>query len=860
MSEELMIQKKIYTEDEKIRAAYALNMCTVSVSQIIDYNDAYILEQEYEAILNNLNLQQIPKDEALLRILVELLNTISFFKIQDIRKKQIEKKYQDDMKNAIWSAIPNIGVIVTSGNPIAIGISLATQVGSGYINYRRAKAQGQSAKQDSEIELQITALEQFNALKRELFTTAWRLAAEYGFEDRFRLSERQIKQYNEILMDSDEFRKYARLDAIKDKFDAYPPFWYFIGHTACYIAEKIDDEETKMQYRRLAKSHFDHYEELNKYNILREDQITASFALEYVDLLFLEKERDNNKICELLEIAKNSAGNHFDVLQLCVISYLRIGKSKEAALIMRMLVNEDYNTVINSQLLSGYYVRTRNVPEYTVLRSRVSPRYLYPMPTREVTDYKVFNEIFEDQQRKIMKEKLKKTLLGVLNKYNEEVNKKTSVFDLEHDYPQDYFADTDRSKHMRITTARQTYENTVKWNYYLNRMRTMNLQLEYTNAFEELFTDLFKCKFCADKVLQDSLVENVSHNICKNKNIVNSVQEKIENGEYDIHCYEKIQKTGLNLYVIQAFEILYQRVCSQIESMTINDLVCLEGDLISLCNRVGIELPEVVVADTESYDDDDFSENFKFDVSLFGNKAVIERNNVNYLNEMLRYIKDKMSRINISEQSNSVIYKDCIDFERYFNNSIFEEYPALKANALMVLKDNTESKFDLIFTTEGIVYVLRDKVRKKAPYKEISFVRDSLDLYGKKYKNADLDLAALYEMIQGFGHKFIGNLERKTDYFEGIADGKKLNEWFKRQPNAMNDTVTRAYAWPISELMEHMGFVIEKELDRNTHIIQFYYDNESGNIMDYRIVEFEKLDAVFASKLNKAGGVIKVGR
>ena len=43
-------------EIEKIRAAYALNVCAVSVSQIVDYNDQYILDQEYENTLNNLNL------------------------------------------------------------------------------------------------------------------------------------------------------------------------------------------------------------------------------------------------------------------------------------------------------------------------------------------------------------------------------------------------------------------------------------------------------------------------------------------------------------------------------------------------------------------------------------------------------------------------------------------------------------------------------------------------------------------------------------------------------------------------------------------------------------------------------------
>ena len=56
-------------DDNKFRAAYALNMCAVSVSQIIDYNDTYILNQEYDAVLNNLNLEKMLKDEALLNVI-----------------------------------------------------------------------------------------------------------------------------------------------------------------------------------------------------------------------------------------------------------------------------------------------------------------------------------------------------------------------------------------------------------------------------------------------------------------------------------------------------------------------------------------------------------------------------------------------------------------------------------------------------------------------------------------------------------------------------------------------------------------------------------------------------------------------
>ena len=65
----------ISASKDQIKAAYALNLCTVSVSQIIDYDDINVLEQEYDAILNNLNLEHMPHDEALLNILKQLLDT-----------------------------------------------------------------------------------------------------------------------------------------------------------------------------------------------------------------------------------------------------------------------------------------------------------------------------------------------------------------------------------------------------------------------------------------------------------------------------------------------------------------------------------------------------------------------------------------------------------------------------------------------------------------------------------------------------------------------------------------------------------------------------------------------------------------
>ena len=362
-------------------AAYALNLCLVSISQIIDYSDIYVLEQEYESILNNLNLEHMPKDEALLDILRQILDTITFFRIQESEKKLIEQEYQARVKNAIWKAVPNFGVIVTSSDPVVILTSLASQVGIGYMNYRKEKAAIAVDQEKQAWEMQKSAIEQFNGLRRELFTTAWRLADKYEFPDEWRLTENQVEQYNAILLDTNPYRRLERLEELQDGFVAYPPFWYHKGHTALEIVnlqlERIT-EHGKMsrasdvgiepivmmleKNRSIARESFEHYFAINNENtkLLRTDILVSSCALEFVQLLG-EDERDEK--AKYIEIALKNSGRKTDILQLCAMAYLGIGEREKAAKVLRSLVREGCNVGINAQLLSGLYISDSKNPE-----------------------------------------------------------------------------------------------------------------------------------------------------------------------------------------------------------------------------------------------------------------------------------------------------------------------------------------------------------------------------------------------------------------------------------------------------------------------------------------------------------------
>ena len=379
--------------NDQLKAAYALNLCTVSIAQIVDYNDIGILMQEYDNILNNLNIEKMPKDDALLEIFERIIDTINSCYISAEDKKLIDAEYQNRMKNAVWSAVPHLGLIFATGNPIAIAMNLATQVGISYMNYRRNKAEYQQGREREYWQIEKSDLEMISGLQQSLFGTSWQLAKTYNFPDEYRLTNQQVKDYNSTLLEDDPIKRYNSLSFMKDKFKAYPHFWYQMGSTAnsIYRSEDLDiSDSTRTMYKGHAIECFEHYRKLNKFNLLRQDAITSAWALEYIDLLDLNDENDREKAKELLEEAEAHAGTAKDVLELCAYAALNLGNCDDAIKLFKFLVNNDYNLEINARILSALLIYNFRDPEKrdSVLSayeniSGVARKYLLPIPSTE---------------------------------------------------------------------------------------------------------------------------------------------------------------------------------------------------------------------------------------------------------------------------------------------------------------------------------------------------------------------------------------------------------------------------------------------------------------------------------------------
>lgn len=784
-----------YSQEEKLKAAYALNMCTVSVSQIVDYKDSYILEQEYDAILNNLNLKEVPKDEALLRILSELLNVITFFRIQDIKKAQIEKRYQQRLKNAIWSAIPNFSVIV-SGSPIAIAYSLATQIGTGYMNYRREKIKAGTAKEEAEFELQITAIEQFNALKRELFTTAWRLADEYDFDDEWRLTEKQIEQYNRILQDTNEYRKYARLEAIADRFVAYPPFWYFYGHTANYIAETARrrmtqntqkteeyyrDSAVLKEYSELAKKHYEHYYTLTKNNILREDQLAASCALEYVDLLWNEEKKDIHKIYELLKLAEKMAPNSFDIMQLCAISYLKIGKSDDAVRLFKILVNEQYNTTANAKLLSRIYVSKyltdrdmKAYSDYQLLQMQSDSLYLYPMPVplTKGNQENILEEKFLRTQKAILKKAYRLSLVEFAKKQAAEFN---SILPAPVEVPEnrksDYYSNTSVARVHRKADVKRALSNKGKAEY-IGCLKECRFRIGYIDVLNKTIAGIEELPCFRNLETHDKLIYVIEARLRGARNDLSEIQAKMDDGSLDYKDYEElVDHYSYQYFTEDFFGKLKEKISELIDAAPDFEFIGkLEQELVDFCDHHDLSSLDQYLYMTKVVENTpvDYSHSIPFDDELLGEKRNSQDNEKMRI-EMKKVLKDYVSELVLKQENVCIYLLGDMEFRSYLGNDKLRVQEGsiylIRQKAFAVLDDRSKRDFDLIFCTDGIAVVDKNRIRDIVCYGDIKYSESrnvgELKLgYPDVFSNKDVNIKKLYDIISELD-KYVRNMERQ---------------------------------------------------------------------------------------------------
>lgn len=803
-------QDKSICEHNQLKAAYALNLCTVSVSQIVDYKDLNVLEQEYELILNNLNLHNMPKDQALLHILRQILDTVTFFRIYEGDKMMLEKKYQQKIKNAIWNAIPSFA-LVAFGDPYTFAMSMIASVGMGYMNYRKEKANTLTEREEQEWTLQRSAIEQFNALRRELFDTAWRLSDSYEFDDKYRLTESQISQYNSILMDSIPLRKYERLNSIKDNFEAYPPFWYYLANAAMDVVNVYKNEtafgdniSAINKYTQLAEQNYQKY--LDKdIDLLRNNYIRSACDLEYAALLLdslprieeNEKKLRLRKINYLIDDAIKHCGSKLDILQIASIYYLKINKAEEATKHLRKLVIENYNTKTNSQLLSFIYLQETvfdtnkfipNTLKYKELVQFTDRTNLIPWvdSEKELTKdhLRNINELFLNNQKNKLYSYFEAIVNTIFHKeiisYNKELYNRHYM-----DANDAFFEDTINAIKERDEEYKKLYSREDEWKRFTAELSGNTIIISLNKHINKLLRSLDKLVQVAFNLNIDpekdlaSIKEVLTKKHISFKEIsfdeakssitdesiiqqIKYLKNKIEKNEFDFEDYLRLSSLTLTIIMEKFIEDFVMNFWTKViaPKNAYKELVNIESNFSDFCNVEG--LPSLEQLCSQGYNNRNIPEEYKiFDLfSCFEDGKNIE--------EQIR-IEKKMEALFKSYEEKGTLFKENKDGLTFTTDTIFinNHLKTIPNNDATIIRNKGrvlayfhdqkewyERHVDVFFMKKGFYFRLDAKMSTSKltfiPYNKIEFDRIKKGLKYKNeifYQSSQINLEVLYQLI-----------------------------------------------------------------------------------------------------------------
>ncbi|MEJ5347761.1 MAG: hypothetical protein WHS46_03620 [Desulfosoma sp.] len=317
----------------QLQVLQALNQIAISLTHILTYNDKVVLDQEYNTIINNLNLNKIP-DADIISLLQELMDLLTTSKIQEHERNYLARSYektvQSELKKRLRKRILESDLLL---NPYMGVLSAMLNVGSFYFNYRDHMDDYKKEREEAAWKIEATILQGINNFYKKLLKYSWDLMRRYNLPDEWRLNEKQLTDYTAILKEPDIERRFRKLERLESSFQMFPPYWYYRGQAAY-----------EMGNHKEALSCFLRFQSIHQ-GILRKDPFAASTAMHKIMLKIQEASREEIRH-DLEVILANSDNEDWGNILFAALHYARLGDHHKAGRLILQNMDNGYMAFI----------------------------------------------------------------------------------------------------------------------------------------------------------------------------------------------------------------------------------------------------------------------------------------------------------------------------------------------------------------------------------------------------------------------------------------------------------------------------------------------------------------------------------
>ena len=225
-------------EYDPLHTISALNMAAVSISRILSTQDRIVLDQEYQSIMNNLNLANIRSDPEITALYLKMLDIISRKRLRAEESSLLQARYDDAMKNRLASAVSS-GMKMTAvlaggertGTLKFLG-SIAAGVTSGYFAYQESGNKIRAGMAQDSWRLRAAEISDITEIQKQLLASSWSLSDKYNLPENARLVEKNIKDFHQTVGIQDSSQRLRMLRELERELRAYPPYWYYRAKAA----------------------------------------------------------------------------------------------------------------------------------------------------------------------------------------------------------------------------------------------------------------------------------------------------------------------------------------------------------------------------------------------------------------------------------------------------------------------------------------------------------------------------------------------------------------------------------------------------------------------------------------------------
>jgi hypothetical protein len=328
-----------YSEEQNkaLQTAIVLNYMNVSLNKIVTYNDRVVLDNEYNDIINNINISKI-NDEEVIGLLRLLMTTLTEFTLNEEDRKRLQEAHNKKVSNSLKDSFSSVASsLLTTQNVNVSGLLFKTVIATGTtaLNYER---QLDSYRDELDSELWMLKKEEIrdiNELRVYFLDASWKLMQKYNIPDEWRLTEEQINDFLSTLKLEDNTRALRILERMENQFHAYPPFWFYIGSIHGQL-ENYDE----------AYNDFKTYS-LKRIGFLRNDNLYSSMLmqkLEIMEILGLEL-----LMSDLADIVSHSSKDWQKVLYSS-IKYWSLGDTESALKTIQINIDNGFEVSLNQRI------------------------------------------------------------------------------------------------------------------------------------------------------------------------------------------------------------------------------------------------------------------------------------------------------------------------------------------------------------------------------------------------------------------------------------------------------------------------------------------------------------------------------